>query len=65
MKWAKEVPTQPGFYWCRGPSDDVDIVKLIADGEGKLYGLEFGCEHSFSALECYEWYGPLAPSEHP
>jgi hypothetical protein len=63
MKWTKELPTQPGWYWDRLPSIGViSISQITRDHYGKLFLVDNG------PLDLYqgrEWAGPIPEPTSP
>lgn len=63
MKWATDIPTQPGWYWWQFPDDQIftrQIVQIYTDESGNL------CVQGklLSELDIVgQWQGPLKPEE--
>lgn len=63
MKWFKETPREPGFYWIAeaGGIPHVVEVNIEHDSHNMIYVLLPGDDHKYS-LEFWEgalWMGPL------
>lgn len=59
MKWTKELPTKPGWYWAKQYADVKTIVQ-VADYDGELCvkvgNVNIGVNRI--AVPC-EWAGPI------
>lgn len=64
LKWTKELPSKPGWYWIRGKlyDDGLRCVE-IQDYAGKLwkYGKRLDDDDDF--WENFEWAGPIPVPE--
>ncbi len=61
LKWTREKPTVPGFYWFRDLGMNPSVVEIGADidaGHVCFVGSE-NCSHT-AEMDC-EWCGPLTP----
>lgn len=67
MKWTKELPTKPGFYWNRKDATDTNpLIWLIADEDGKLVLVWFYKDWAYDPLnesDGTEWAGPINPPQ--
>lgn len=61
MKWTKEKPTQPGWYWWRDKYSS-DIVHVTEDSGMLVVKLGFDIEDFIIDLSG-EWAGPICPPE--
>lgn len=73
MKWTKEKPTAPGWYWYRepwrlGPDEEqqVSVRNVYVARDGELYVASEDPEGDADTLVATndgEWAGPLSPPE--
>ena len=65
MKWSKEKPTEPGWYWTKsiGTLDEIVLVVRMIDGRigYKLIGLKDCLDINDEIFAGDEWYGPIQP----
>ena len=64
MKWSKELPCEPGFYWCKLPGQGQSVV-LFRDTN---QGLVMECDDDQVALvsdlvDGLEFAGPIGEPE--
>lgn len=64
MNWAKEKPTEAGFYWYYEPGHEVEMQEIIKAG---VWEPEVVNADTSSPLEDYNgwWLGPLEPPAPP
>lgn len=73
MKWTREKPTVPGWYWYREPRRvgtdedpqwlDPECVRVRINPGGAFAGFQGSDSEDFVA-DCHgEWAGPLSPPE--
>jgi hypothetical protein len=69
MKWTKDKPTSPGWYWVRNivvGADDYEPAKIEADLEesGRLF-VDYSCDAEWldDYGDNYEWAGPMPEPE--
>jgi len=60
MKWTKERPTEPGWYWCKGGKkiNPICILNLKIRSDGMLTCLGFEIKWD----DCL-WAGPIPEPE--
>ena len=61
MKWTKDKPTVPGWYWYQHKSSVIRIGEVFIATRGRSKGkllLE-----GFSMIGDYKWAGPIAEPE--
>ena len=67
MKWTKEPPTRPGWYWWRYKvlwKDCVDVHVRVVEVYEAYGRLEASGENlDLSDLNDGEWQGPITPDE--
>ena len=67
MKWTKELPTQEGMYFFRGPRMKRRVVEVYVEPyDGHLMAKGVNIFHEVSRLppEC-QWAGPIPEPEEP
>ncbi len=62
--WSKPPPTEPGWWWIRGPRGSKTIVGVFPSGD-HLYVGRFMVHASRPLGEYaeFEWQGPIRPGE--
>ena len=63
MTWTRDRPTQPGWYWWRGITMPMCVVRIVDwRGDGELYVRDG--ENLTALNECYgNWSGPIPQPE--
>ena len=65
MRWTKELPTEPGWYWLRYSTDDrapwIVHVRKIGMGTIEMYCV--GHEEPHSIGRGCQWAGPIEKPE--
>lgn len=72
MRWTREKPNAPGWYWCRGPGDDGEQWEAIVRVDEYVDPDELGCSWLTSPTTAglvmrpnwqndVEWAGPIDP----
>ncbi len=59
MKWTKEKPTEPGWYWYREPGPDMHndaAIVCLWEGSFRSIGIDFG---KLPSDMLGEFYGPI------
>lgn len=59
LRWTKEVPTKPGYYWNRNPDELRGCVVEVFEWGGKFYAFYPGNEVEEEISPDDEWAGPL------
>lgn len=63
MKWTREMPTQPGWYWFRfvGPTEEPTVVNVtVMQGQLLVYDAR---DQDWMAIDEGEWAGPIPEPE--
>lgn len=65
LRWTREAPTVPGFYWHQGPATDgrTEPVEVTDDRDPRGLAVSFiGSDFPYTARSLPgEWYGPVSP----
>ena len=63
MKWTKELPTEPGFYWAWNKFKDNLTVYEVTKDDGELWYQCVGDRHFYYDYEAggQYWAGPIFP----
>lgn len=61
MKWRKEPPDKPGWWWCRAPVGGAFIVHCMTfyNESRMLFWDGPKAEYCDTMPEDYEWAGPI------
>ena len=60
MKWRKEPPDKPGWWWMREPgkSPEIALVAVASWLGGKLFAITTGAAPPVDTISA-EWAGPI------
>ena len=57
MKWTKDSPVEPGWYWWRVKRDDAEVIRVVTHDAGLRLQSEF---YNDLVTKCAgEWAGPI------
>ena len=62
MRWTREMPTEPGWYWVRDPDVYATSINLVQHAKGRLmfaYGSGVRIELDDAMYDDCEWAGPI------
>lgn len=60
MKWTKDKPTKPGWYWVKFKKLQSEIYSVTSDERGKLWLLDRDITEPISSCEyIIAWAGPI------
>lgn len=69
MKWTKQAPTEPGWWWVRYMDGQRKEVVAIAQTERRYESLNWrlmsGVWQPMTFRKISEWAGPIEPPEEP
>ena len=60
MNWTKELPTEPGWYWCK-QNGTTKMGELLSLGNILYFGRSVSSAHVISTFTGCEWCGPILP----
>lgn len=65
LKWTKEAPTKPGWYWFRSPDLSKKYCVCASNDSGRMYiDFPWGWRRTDRLDERYEFAGPIpSPTE--
>jgi hypothetical protein len=64
MKWTKETPTEPGWYWYQEGGEPPAMYEVFTWGPGEpLVVVNQDCHESMEmwTAPSSQWYGPIQP----
>ncbi len=60
LKWSNELPTEPGWYWCR-KNGNFKMGELWSLDRTLYFGRSAATSYEISHSTDCDWYGPLIP----